>query len=180
MGKEHATSSTCLPSYFNFVDFGQQANNVNCTVYQEFYRTECENEESFKDGIYGNGTLKPKNSTSDKILTRNECLGCYIDHYCKYIAKMFEIQPKLEWWLQPRLFLYFLGFSGMFMASIGFFIYAKLSDIYPYNLVATACLTEAAIYMRFMRMIVCPTQIFVILLYAFPVYGYDIDFYQFY
>ena len=64
--------------------------------------------------------------------------------------------------------------------SIGFFIYTKLSDIYPYNLVATACLTEAAIYMRFMRMIVCPTQIFVILLYAFPVYGYDIDFYQFY
>ena len=93
---------------------------------------------------------------------------------------MFEIQPKLEWWLQPRLFLYFLGVSGLSMASIGFFIYAKLRDIYPYNLVATACLTEAAIYMRFMRMIVCPTQIFVFLLYAFPVYSYEIDFYQYY
>lgn len=113
-------------------------------------------------------------------LNKNDCLGCYIDHYCKYIAKMFEIQPQLEWWLQPRLFLYFLGVSGLAMASIGFYISAKLGDIYPYNLVATACLTEAAIYMRFMRMIVCPTQIFVILLYTFPLYGYDIQFYQFY
>jgi len=43
------------------------------------------------------------------------------------------------------------------MASIGFYIQAKLSDVYPYNLIALACLTEAAIYMRFMRMIVCPS-----------------------
>ena len=51
------------------------------------------------------------------------------------------------------------------MASLGFFLYAKLKDIYPYDLIAIACLTEAAIYMRFMRMIVCPSQIFVHLVY---------------
>ena len=88
---------------------------------------------------------------------------------------MFEIQPKLDWWMQPRLFLYFLGASGVLMAAIGFYIYAKLRDIYPYNLIATACLTEAAIYWRFMRMIVCPTQIFVIILNLFPIYGFEIN-----
>ena len=91
-----------------------------------------------------------------------------------------EIQDKLEWWMQPRLFLYFLGASGLMMAAIGFYIYAKLRDIYPYNLIATACLTEAAIYWRFMRMIVCPTQIFVILINMFPVYGWEISYYQYY
>lgn len=70
---------------------------------------------------------------------------------------MFEPQPKAPWWLQPRLFLYFLAFSGVMMASIGFYIFARLRDIYPYNYVAAACLVEAAIYFRFMRMIVCPS-----------------------
>lgn len=168
--------SSCLPeSLFKFIDFSQSNTNVSCAVYQEFYRTECNNEANFQALTFVNGTAIPKNMTDNMLpLNRNDCLGCYIDHYCKYIAKMFEIQPKLEWWLQPRLFLYFLGVSGLTMAAIGFYIYAKLSDIYPYNLVATACLTEAAIYMRFMRMIVCPSQIFVILLYAFPIYGYKI------
>ena len=133
---------------------------MNCSLYNElkFFKTDCENEEDFKKGREGNGTLIYKgNQTVTQPLTRNECLGCYIDHYCNYIAKMFQIQPELEWWMQPRLFLYFLGVSGLSMASIGFYIYAKLRDIYPYNLIATACLTEAAIYWRFMRMIVCPT-----------------------
>jgi hypothetical protein len=56
-----------------------------------------------------------------------------------------------------KTLLYFLATSGILMAAIGFYIQAKLGDIYPYNLIALACLTEAAIYMRFMRMIVCPS-----------------------
>ena len=88
-----------------------------------------------------------------------------------YIARMFMINPQLSWWLQPRLFLYFLAISGVMMASIGFYIFARLKDIYPYNFIATSCLVEAAIYFRFMRMIVCPTQIYVFLAYYFPVYG---------
>jgi hypothetical protein len=78
---------------------------------------------------------------------------------------MFEIKSDVPWWLQPRLFLYFLAVSGLVMASLGFFLYAQLKDIYPYDLVALSCLTEAAIYLRFMRMIVCPTQIFVTMVY---------------
>jgi hypothetical protein len=70
---------------------------------------------------------------------------------------MFEIQPDLSWWLQPRLFIYFLAVSGISMASIGFYMYSQLGDIYPYNFIASACLVEAAIYFRFMRMSVCPT-----------------------
>ena len=85
---------------------------------------------------------------------------------------MFEFAPEKSWWLQPRLFLYFLGFSGVTMATIGFYIYAKLRDIYPYNLIATACLTEAAIYFRFMRIIVCPTYVYVFIIYYFPIYGW--------
>jgi len=54
------------------------------------------------------------------------------------------------------------------MASIGFYIHANLSDVYPYNLIAIGCLTEAAIYMRFMRMIVCPSQIYVLIVKYLP------------
>ena len=90
-----------------------------------------------------------------------------------YIARMFMINPQLSWWLQPRLFLYFLAISGVMMASIGFYIFARLKDIYPYNFIATSCLVEAAIYFRFMRMIVCPSQIYVFLAYYFPVYGLE-------
>jgi hypothetical protein len=178
--EEVGKSSSCLPSYFEFIDFSQKDKGVNCTIYQDYFRTDCENEADYKAGREGDGTLTPLNNTIKVKLTRNECLGCYIDNYCKYIAKMFEIQDKLEWWMQPRLFLYFLGASGLMMAAIGFYIYAKLRDIYPYNLIATACLTEAAIYWRFMRMIVCPTQIFVILINMFPVYGWEISYYQYY
>ena len=83
------------------VDFVQQ---VNCTTYTDFYNKEC---------------INPKfNSTQV-----NECLGCYIDNYCKYIAKMFEIQPDMEWFMQPRLFLYFLAISGFTMCMLGFYLY---------------------------------------------------------
>lgn len=78
---------------------------------------------------------------------------------------MFDLQPDIPWWRQPRLFLYFLAVSGIVMASLGFFIYYHFSDVYPYDLIALSCLTEAAIYMRFLRMIVCPTQIFVAVAY---------------
>jgi hypothetical protein len=61
------------------------------------------------------------------------------------------------------------------MASIGFYIFWKLSDIYPYNFIATACLVEAAIYFRFMRMIVCPSQVYVFLAYYFPIFGLEVD-----
>ena len=88
---------------------------------------------------------------------------------------MFEIQPDLSWWLQPRLFIYFLAVSGVTMASIGFYIYSKLGDIYPYNFIASACLVEAAIYFRFMRMTVCPSQVYVFLAYYFPVFGASVN-----
>lgn len=128
---------------------------MNCEAYRQYFSKDCAFFDSEKNPV-----------------EINECLGCYIDNYCKYIAKMFEINPNESWWLQPRLFLYFLGFSGIVMASIGFYIYAKLSDIYPYNFVAYSCLVEAAIYFRFMRMIVCPSQIYVILIYYFPIFGW--------
>jgi hypothetical protein len=54
------------------------------------------------------------------------------------------------------------------MTLIGFYIQANLSDIYPYNLIAIACLTEAAIYMRFMRMIVCPSHIYIFIVKYLP------------
>lgn len=92
-----------------------------------------------------------------EYVAKNECLGCYIENYCLYIARMFMINPQLSWWLQPRLFLYFLAISGIMMASVGFYIFSRLRDIYPYNFIATSCLVEAAIYFRFMRMIVCPS-----------------------
>jgi hypothetical protein len=72
------------------------------------------------------------------------------------------------------LFLVFLGISGVINAAIGFYIFAKLRDIYPYNFIATACLTEAAIHLRLMRMIVCPSQVYVILSYSYaymPFFG---------
>ncbi len=99
------------------------------------------------------------------MMDLNECLGCYIDNYCNYIANMFNIRPGVSFWLQPRLFLFFLAACGTTMTAIGLYIYFELGNIYPYNFIAAACLTEAAIYLRFMRMIVCPAQIYVFLVY---------------
>ena len=66
------------------------------------------------------------------------------------------------------------------MTALGFFIYYHFSDIYPYDLIALSCLTEAAIYMRWLRMIVCPTQVFVAVAYQvfwfIPGARYPLDF----
>ncbi len=54
------------------------------------------------------------------------------------------------------LHLCMYGIAGVIMALLGLFIYYTLGDIYPYDLIAFSCLTESAIYMRIMRITICP------------------------
>ena len=47
---------------------------MNCEAYRQYFSKDCTFFDSEKNPV-----------------EINECLGCYIDNYCKYIAKMFEI-----------------------------------------------------------------------------------------
>lgn len=127
---------------------------IQCEQYQPSYRLDCQDFD--KD---------------TQFIQREECMGCYIDNYCKYTNKLFDDIPNTSYWLQPKLFLYFLALSGILMSIIGFYIFANLRDVYPYDLVAASCLVEAAIYFRFMRLAVCPSQVYYTLALFFPVMG---------
>ena len=75
------TEGTCLQS--SFFNFQKPGEGVNCTQYAENFKDDCEYMEGDDPGN----------------VKKNECLGCYIENYCKYISRMFEIQPELSWWL---------------------------------------------------------------------------------
>jgi hypothetical protein len=55
------------------------------------------------------------------------------------------------------------------LTVIGFYIYQNLKEVYPYNLIAISCLTEATIYMRFLRIFLCPSKIYIFLSYYLPI-----------
>ena len=135
------------------IDF-TNSGTIDCEKYGPSFRLDCHNFDKDMQSI-----------------EREECMGCYIDNYCKYTHKMFDDLPNTSYWLQPKLFLYFLALSGILMSVIGFYIFANIRDVYPYDLVAASCLVEAAIYFRFMRLAVCPTQVYYTLALFFPVLG---------
>ena len=71
----------CIPQSLFGVDYTKNG-TVVCSDYQDHFSNEC--------------TLFDK---KDNPKARDECLGCFLDHYCKYIAKMFQVNPATEWYL---------------------------------------------------------------------------------
>ncbi len=103
-----------------------------------------------------------------RYLSYDECMGCFIDNHCAKIQSLYDYDPQFPWWQQPSLFQYLQAISGILLTVIGFFIYQNLKDVYPYNLIAISCLTEASIYMRFLRMFLCPLKIYKFLSFYYP------------
>ena len=74
-----APTEECPIEFKSLIDYTKDG-ELDYSIYQEYYKGDCKFFES-------------------PNVERNECLGCYIDNYCRYKTKMFEPQPKAPWWL---------------------------------------------------------------------------------
>ena len=75
--------------------------STNCSIYVDYFKNDCKLVPRIRQKL----PLKQDewllgNDQSDWVMMDlNECLGCYIDNYCNYIANMFNIRPGISFWL---------------------------------------------------------------------------------